>query len=179
MLLNCGVGEDSWESLGLQEIQPVNPKGNQLWIFTKRTIAEALILWALVAKSQLIGKDPDAGKDWGQEKGAAEDETVTEHHWLRGQEFEQALGDSRGQRHLAYCRPWGRRVEHDLATEQQQTTPLYTHTLCSPCIPQWTFSLLPLQWGILNSQTQRSRKKNGGCQGLGKMERYCLMGVQF
>ena len=163
--------------LDCKEIQPVNPKGNQLWIFTKRTIAEALILWPLVAKSRLIGKDPDAGKDWGQKKGATEDEMVTQHHWLKGQEFEQALGGSRGQRHLAYCRPWGGRVEHDLATEQQQTTPLYTHTLCSPCILQWTFSLLPLKWGILNSQ--RSRKKNGGCQGLGKMERCCLMGVKF
>ena len=73
MLLNCGAGEDSWESLGQQRDEPVSPKGNQVWIFTGRTDAdaeaEAPILWLPDAKSRLIGKDPDAGKDWGQEKG--------------------------------------------------------------------------------------------------------------
>ena len=66
MLLNCGVGEDSWESLEHQGDQPVNPKGNQPWIFIGRTDAEAEapILWPPDAKSPLIGKDPDAGKDW-------------------------------------------------------------------------------------------------------------------
>ena len=70
MLLNCGVGEDSWESLGLQEIQPVHPKGDQSWVFIGRTDAEAEtpILWPPDARSWLIGKDPDAGKDWGQEE---------------------------------------------------------------------------------------------------------------
>ena len=63
MLLNCGIGEDSGESLGLQGDQPVNPKGNQLWVFIGRTDAEAPILWPPDLKSQLIGKDPDAGKD--------------------------------------------------------------------------------------------------------------------
>ena len=79
MLLNCGVGEDSWESLGLQEIQPVHPKGGQSWVFIGRTDAEAEtpILWLPDAKSWLIWKDPDAGKDWGQEeKGTTEDEMV-------------------------------------------------------------------------------------------------------
>ena len=73
---NCGGGEDSWESLDSKEITPVHPKGNQLWIFIGRTDveAEAPILWPLHAKSWLIGKDPDAGKDWGQEeKGASAD----------------------------------------------------------------------------------------------------------
>ena len=77
MVLNCGAGEDSWESKGLyKEIKPVNPKGNQPWILKGRTDAEAeaSILWLPDVKSQLIGKDPDAGKDWGQkERGAAED----------------------------------------------------------------------------------------------------------
>ena len=85
MLLNCGVGEDSWESLGQQEIQPVHPKGNQSWIFTGRTVAEAEapILWPLDAKNWLIGKDLDAGKDWRQEeKGTTEDEMVGWHHRL-------------------------------------------------------------------------------------------------
>ena len=79
MLLNCGVGEDSWESLGQQEIKPVNPKGNQPWLFIVRTDAEveAPVLWPPDAKSRLIGKDSDAGKDLGQEeKGEAEDEMV-------------------------------------------------------------------------------------------------------
>ena len=78
MLLNCGVGEDSWESLG-KEIKPVNPKGNQSWIFIGRTDdeAEGPILWPPDVKNQLIGKDPDAGKDWRQkEKGATEDEMI-------------------------------------------------------------------------------------------------------
>ena len=71
MILNCGVGEDSWESLGLQEIQPVHPKGDQSWVFIGRTDieAETPILWPPDAKSWLIGKDPDAWKEWSLEKG--------------------------------------------------------------------------------------------------------------
>ena len=76
MVLNCGVGEDSWESpLDCKEIQPVHPKGDQSWVFNGRTDTEAEtpILWPPDAKSWLIGKDPDAGKDWRQEEcGAAE-----------------------------------------------------------------------------------------------------------
>ena len=70
MLLNCGVGEDSWESLGLKEIQPVHPKGDQSWVFIGRTDAEAEtpILWLPDVKNQLIWKDPDAGKDCRQEE---------------------------------------------------------------------------------------------------------------
>ena len=77
MLLNCGAGEDSWEFLGLQGDQPVNPKRNQPWVLTERTVAEAKApaVWPSDVKSQLTGKDPDAGKDWRQkEKRAAEDE---------------------------------------------------------------------------------------------------------
>ena len=108
MLLNCGVGEDSWESLGLQG-DPVHPKGNESWVFTGRTDVEAEtpILWPPDAKSWLIGKDTGAGKDWGQEKGLTEDETVGWHHWLNGHEFEQALGAGDGQGSLACCSPWG------------------------------------------------------------------------
>ena len=100
MLLNCGVWENSWESLGLQ--------GNQPWIFIGMTDAEAPIVWPPDVKSQLISKDPDAGKDWRQEKkGTTENEMVGCHHWLNGCEFEQALGD--GDRHgsLTCCNPWG------------------------------------------------------------------------
>ena len=79
MLLNCGVGKKTLESpLDSKEIKPVNPKGNQSWIFIGRTDAEAeaLILWPPDAKNWLIGKDPDAGKDGRPEKGMTEDETV-------------------------------------------------------------------------------------------------------
>ena len=72
MLVNYGVGEDSWESLGLKEIQPVHPKGDQAWVFIGRTDAEAEtpILWLPDAKNQIIWKDPDAGKDCRpEEKG--------------------------------------------------------------------------------------------------------------
>ena len=89
MFLNCGVGEDS---LDCKEIQPVHPKGNQSWIFTERTDAEAEtpILWKPDAKNWLIWKDPDAGKDWRQEeKGMTEDEMVETYYRLDGHEFEQ------------------------------------------------------------------------------------------
>ena len=81
MLLTCGVGEDSWESLGQQGNQPVYPKGCQSWILIGRTDVEAEtpILWPPDAKNWLTRKDPDAGKDWRwEEKGMTEDE------WLDG-----------------------------------------------------------------------------------------------
>ena len=90
-------------------IKPVNPKGNQSWIFTGRTDAEAEppIFWPPEEKIQLIGKDSDAGEDWGQEeKGGTEDEIVGWHHRLNGHEFEQTPGVSEGQGSLACCSPW-------------------------------------------------------------------------
>ena len=118
------VSEKTLEScLDCKEIKPVNPKGNQSWIIMGKTDAEAeaAILWPLDAKSLLIGKDPDAGKDWRQkEKGATEDEMVGWHHWLDGHEFEQALGDGEGQGSLACCSPWGCRVGHDWAIEHKK-----------------------------------------------------------
>ena len=108
MLLNCDVREGSWESLGLQS---VNPQGNQSWIFIGRTDAEAEtpVLWPPDVKNWLIGKDPDAGKDWRQEeKEMTEDEMVGWHHWLNGHEFEQALGVGDEQGSLVCCSPWGR-----------------------------------------------------------------------
>ena len=74
--------------LECKEIKPVNPKGNQSWVFFGRTDAEALILWPPDVKNRLIGKDPVAGKDWGQkEKGVTEDEMVGWHHRLNGHGF--------------------------------------------------------------------------------------------
>jgi len=104
--------------LDCKEIQPDHPKGNQSWIFIGRTDAEAEtpILWPPVVKNWLIGKDPDAGKDWRQEKGTTEDEMVGWHHQLNGHEFEQALEVGDGQEGLACCSPRGRK-ESD-TTEQ-------------------------------------------------------------
>ena len=119
-----GLGKTLESPLDKKEIKPVNPKGNQPWIFTGRTDAEAEvpILWPPDAKNWLIGKDPDAGKDWRQEeKGATEDEMVGWHHQLNGHAFEQTLGDSERQGNRVFCSPGGsQRVGHDLATKQQQ-----------------------------------------------------------
>ena len=90
------------------KIKQVNIKRNQSWIFIGRTDAEAEtpIIWPPDVKNRLIRKDPDAEKDWRQEKGVTEDEMVGWHHWLNGHEFEQTPGDSEGQESLAYCSLW-------------------------------------------------------------------------
>ena len=97
-------------ALGCKETKPVNPKGNQPWLSIGRTDAEAPKLWPPDAKSQLTGKDPDAGKDWRQEEEMTEDEMVRWHHRLNGHEFEHTPGDGEGQGSLASCSPWGRRI---------------------------------------------------------------------
>ena len=103
------VLEKTLESpLDSKEIKPVHPKENQSWIFIERTDAEAPVLWPPDAKNQLLGKDPDAGKDWRQ-KGTTEDELVGWHHWLQGDEFEKILGVGDGQGGLACCDSWGRK----------------------------------------------------------------------
>ena len=104
------VLEKTLESpLDCKEIQPVNPKGNQSWIFIGRTDAEAEAptLWPPDVKNWVIGKDPHAGKDWGQvEKGTTEDKMVGWHQ-LNGHEFEQAQVAGERQGSLACCSPWG------------------------------------------------------------------------
>ena len=93
-----------------EEIKPVNPKGDQSWIYIGRTDveAEAPIFWPPDAKSWFVGKDPDAGKGWRwEEKGTTEDEMIGCHHWLNGHEFEYTLGVGFGQGGLACCSPWG------------------------------------------------------------------------
>ena len=89
-------------------LNPVNPKGNQSWLFIGRTIAEAKapVFQPANVKNWLIWKDPGAGKDWRQEKWTAEDETVGWHHQPDENEFEQAPGVSDGQWSLACCSPW-------------------------------------------------------------------------
>ena len=121
--------------LDCKEIKPVSPKG----IFTGRTDTEteAPILWPTDVKHQLIGKYPDAGTDWRQEKRTTEDEMVGWHHRLDGHGFEQAPGNSEGQGSLAHCSPWGCKVRHDLATEQQSCNQWYRTDLA-----KLAFSLL-------------------------------------
>ena len=113
------VLEKTLESpLDIKEIKPVSPKGNQSWIFIGKTDVEAEtpILWPSEVKSWLTGKEPDAGKDWGQEeKGTTEDETVGWHQWLNGHESEKTPGDSEGQGNLVYCSPWGHKSQTQLS----------------------------------------------------------------
>ena len=107
MLLNYGVEEAIENHLDCKKIKPVSHKGNQSWIFLGGTDAEAEV--PPDVKSRLIGKDCDAGKDWGQEeKGTTEDEMVGWHHRLNGHEFEQTPGDGEGQESMG-----SQRVKHD------------------------------------------------------------------
>ena len=120
------VLEKTLESpLDSMEIKLVNPKGNQSWMFIGRTDAEAEtpIFWPPDVTKWLIGKDPDAGKDWRpKKKGMKEDEMVGCHHWLNGYEFEQALVVDDGQGSLRCCSLWGHK-ELD-QTEQLNWTEL-------------------------------------------------------
>ena len=130
MLLNCGVGEDFWESLGLQ---PVHPEGNQSWIFIGRTDAEAEtpILWPPDAKIWLIRKDPDTRKDWRQEeKEKTEDEMAGWHHWLDGRESGWTPGVGDGQGGLACCSLWGRK-ESDMTKWLNWTEKSYLLRNCT------------------------------------------------
>ena len=111
--------------LDSKEIKPVNPKGNQPWMLIGRTEAEAeaSVLCPPNAKSQVIGKDPDSGKDWGQEeKGMTEDEDEMGgwHYWFNGHDSEQTPGDIEGQGSLVCCGPWDHKFRHNWVTEQQQ-----------------------------------------------------------
>ena len=137
--------EKTLESLlDCKEIQPVHPKGNQSWMFIGRTDAEAetAIPWTPDVKDWLIGKDPDAGKDWRQEeKGTTENEMVGWHHRLNGHKFEQAPGVGDGQGSLACCSP--QRVGHNWAAEldwynTENTGIIWTLSSCSDnhqCLP--------------------------------------------
>ena len=120
------VLEKTLESpLDCKDIQPVHPKRDQSWVFIGRTgfVAENPILWPPNAKSWLIWKDPDAGKDWGQEeKGATEDEMVGWHHRLNGHRFVWTLGVGDGQGGLACCDSWGRK-ESDVTEQLNWTDP--------------------------------------------------------
>ena len=124
------VLEKTLESpLDCKEIKLVHPKGNQSWIFIGRTDAEAEtpILWSPDEKNWLLGKDPDAGKDWRQEEmGTKEDEMVRWHHRLDGHEFEQALGVGDGQGSLACCSSWGHK-ELDMTEPLNWSDTVFSH----------------------------------------------------
>ena len=134
MLLNSGVGKDSWESpLDCKEIQPVYPKGNQSWIFIGSTDAEAEtpILWPPDGKNWLIGKDPDAGKDWRQEIG---DTWSNKQVWPWSTKWSRAKANSFTKRmHLP---------EHSLPTTQEMTLHM---DITRWTIPKsdWLYSLQP------------------------------------
>ena len=126
-------------SLDCKEIQPVNPKGNQSWIFIGRTDvkAETPIIWPPDAKNWLIGKDPDAGRDWGQEeKGTTEDEMAGWHHQLDGRESEWNPGVG-GQGGLPCCDSWGHK--------ESDTTERLNWTELNWTDYKWTAIFLRLQ----------------------------------
>ena len=148
------LGKTLESPLDCKEIQPVNPKGNQSWIFIGSTDAEALKLWPVDAKSWLIGKDPDAGKDWRQEeKGTTEDEMVGWHHWPNGHEFEQALWTGE-QGSLVCCSPWDLK---ESATTEQLNWDLNTvkhlgYIYKCPYFQLWIIILMPyvqICWGSI------------------------------
>ena len=137
MLSNCGAGEKTLENpLDCKEIKSVNPKGNQPWIFTGRTYAEALILWPPDAKSWLIGKDPDTGKDWRQTR--------------RGQQRMRLLDGITDSMDMSLSNLWEMVKDrkawltevHEVAKSQTQlsdwiTEKLIYNIICYKCTVQW------------------------------------------
>ena len=138
MLFFVVVGEDSWESLGLQGDPPVHSKGDQPWVFGRNGAkAETPVLWLPHMKRWLIGKDSDAGRVWGQEeKGTTEDEMPGWHHRLYGRESEWTLGVGDGQWGLACCSSWGWK---ELDTTEQLN---WTEEKFGSPLPYIVFSLL-------------------------------------
>ena len=125
--------EETLESpLDSKEIKPVNLKGHQPWIFIGRTDPEAEnpVFWSSDVNSWLIGKVPDAGKDWGQkEKRVSEDETAGWHHRCNAHELGQTLGDGEGQRGVVCCSPWGHK-ELDVTGRLSNNIILKCHSVC-------------------------------------------------
>ena len=150
-----------WESpLDCKEIQPVHSEGDQPWDFFGRydAKAETPVLWPPHAKNWLIGKDSDAGRDWGQEeKGMTEDEMAGRHRWLNGRETEWTSGDGDAQGGLACCDSWGRK-ESD-TTEGLNWTELNDEEKKNQC-DSWVFgryySCLPFAEGLKVGRSLRN-----------------------
>ena len=130
-----------------KEIQPVHPKGNQSWIFIRRTDVEAEtpILCPPDSKSWLILKDPDAGKDWGQEeKGMTEDEMVGWHHLLSGDGLGWTPGVGDGQGGLACCSSWGRKELYTTELNWTELLPIICQCVCVRSVTQSCLTLCNL-----------------------------------
>ena len=167
------VLEKTLESpLDCKEIQPVHSKGDQPWVFFGRTDAKAEtpVLWPPHAKSWLIGKDSDAGTDWGQEeKGMTEDEIAGWHHWLDGHEFEWTLGDGDGHGGLACSDSWGHK-ESDTAeglnwTELKEkgnpSLPFWVKSHRTNSIPHSNQNInKPIYWYFLNCYGETHLSEN-------------------
>ena len=135
--------------LDCKEIQLVHPKGDQSCMFIGRTDVETEtpILWPPDAKSWLIVKDPDFGKDWGQEeKGTTEDEMVGWHHWLDGHGFGWTPGVGDGQGGLACCTSWGRK--------ESDTTERLNWTELNEANPSWVFYPMPYEEWVFQPNWQ-------------------------
>ena len=142
------VLEKTLESpLDCKEIKLVHPKGNQFWIFIGRTDVEAEtpILWPPDVKNWFIWKDPDPGKDWRQEKGMTEDETVGWHHQLNGHEFELTPGVGNGQGGLECCDSWDRKSQTRLRDWIELNWTYYVWEECN-CVVVWTFFDITFLW---------------------------------
>ena len=134
-----------------KEIQPVHSKGDQPWDFFGRNDAKAEtpVLWPPHAKSWLIGKDSDAGRNWGQEKkGMTEDEMAGWHHWLDGLEFEWTTGDGDGQGGLVCRDSWGCRVGYDWATELNWTDTFFSAGQVLLCALSWCSACTSVSEGV-------------------------------
>ena len=131
MLLNCGAGEDSWESLGCKEIQPVHPKGIQSWLFFGRTDAR----WKSNTLATWCEELTHWKRCWGWERLKAREGDDRRwdggwHHWLDGHDFEQALGVGDGQGSLACCSLWGRKELDTTERLNYYTYILVKQSLC-------------------------------------------------
>ena len=149
------VLEKTLESpLDCKEVQPVQSKGDQSWVFFGRTDAKAEtpILWPPDEKCWLIVKDSDAGRDWGQEeKGTTEDEMAGWHHLHEGRESEWTPGDGDGQGGLVCCNSWGHQVGHDWVTELNWTD---TEKI-------FMTQIITMVWSLAYSQTSWNVKSSG------------------
>ena len=137
MLSNYGAREDSWESLDRTAIKPVNPKGNQPWMFIGRTDtkAETPILWPPDANSRLTGKNPDAGKDWGQEEKGVTEDGITNSIDVSLSKLREIAKD----REAWHAAVGLQRVGHDWVTEQLNSPA----SLLSPEMRAWDWMFPP------------------------------------